>query len=145
MARNSHRVITTDKKIDAALARARTFESAERRATMASYDSKNDRITVHLSNGVMVAIPRRQLQGLQHAAARQLSRIELVGGGTGLHWPALDVDHYVPGLLNQVFGTREWMAHLGRLGGSSTTPAKKRAARANGKKGGRPSKRQKTP
>ena len=54
------------------------------------------------------------------------------------HWPLLDVDHYVSGLLNHVFGTSRWMAELGRRGGSVSSTAKAAAARINGKKGGRP-------
>jgi hypothetical protein len=51
------------------------------------------------------------------------------------------VDHFVPGLLNHIFGTSRWMAELGRRGGSSTSAIKAAAARANGKKGGRPKER----
>jgi hypothetical protein len=51
------------------------------------------------------------------------------------------VDHFVPGLLNHIFGTSRWMAELGRRGGSSTSATKAAAARANGKKGGRPKER----
>ena len=144
MAKTSHRITTSDEQIDAAIARATAHAATERRATRAFYDSKHDRITIDLSNGVIVSIPRRQLQGLDGAARGDVAGIELIGNGTGLRWPKLDVDHYVPGLLNQVFGNREWMAHLGRIGGSVTTAAKKKAARANGKKGGRPSKRRET-
>jgi hypothetical protein len=144
MTKNSHPVVTTDKQIDAAIARAGALQSTEQRATRATYDPKHDRITIELSNRVVVSIPRQQLQGLTGVGANDIAQIELVGNGTGLHWPTLDVDHYIPGLLNQVFGTRAWMAHLGRRGGASTSTAKKRAARANGRKGGRPSKRRRT-
>ena len=60
----------------------------------------------------------------------------------GLHcyWEALRVDFSVAGLLAGVFGTRAWMAEVGRRGGRATTEAKAAAARANGAKGGRPKK-----
>jgi hypothetical protein len=64
--------------------------------------------------------------------------VEIVGHGTGLHWPALDVDHYVPSLLRRVYGNRNWMAEIGRSGGSVRSVAKKKASRVNGLKGGRP-------
>lgn len=74
------------------------------------------------------------LEGLENATAAQAGEIELLGGGTGLHWAQLDVDHYVPGLLNNIFGTAAWMRHVGRLGGSARSHAKTAAARANGAK-----------
>ena len=56
-------------------------------------------------------------------------------------WPALGVAHYVPGLVAGLFGTRRWMAEIGRRGGKRRTKAKALAARANGAKGGRPRRR----
>ncbi len=135
----AHKVVTTDRQIEAAKEQARRFESDERRVRRARYERKNDRVCLFLTNDVIVTIPRRQLQGLENADSSQLSRIEILGGGTGLHWPKLDVSHYVPGLLNDVMGTTQWMAHLGRMGGSSRSGAK-RPPRAIGRKGGRPRK-----
>ena len=120
------------------LARAGEFEPHDLRATKAEYNRKDDLITLHLTDGIRVSIPRKKLQGLQDANPSELAKIELLGRGTGLHWPELDVDHYVPGLLNRVFGTARWMAEIGRMGGSAKSRAKTRAARANGKRGGRP-------
>jgi hypothetical protein len=45
--------------------------------------------------------------------------------------------HVADGLLNH---SPEWMAAIGRIGGLSRSPAKSRAARLNGAKGGRPRK-----
>ena len=131
-------VITTDRQIDAALAAARSFAASDRRAIRAEYEKKPDLLTLYLDDGVRVSIPRMSLQGLQDAKPAQMSKIEILGRGTGLHWPFLGVDHYVPGLLNHVFGTTRWMSELGRRGGSVTSTAKAAAARANGRKGGRP-------
>ena len=132
------RVITNSRQIDAALSRASGFAVRDRRVVRVEYEKKPDLITLYLDDGIRVAMPRKKLQGLQSATASQLARIEILGGGTGLHWPLLDVDHYVPGLLNHIFGTSRWMAELGHRGGSVTSKAKTAAARANGKKGGRP-------
>ena len=131
-------VVTTDRQIDAALARGRRFAAGDRRVIRAAYERAPDLITLYLDDGIRLSIPRANLQGLQGAEPRKVAKIEIGGRGTGLHWPLLDVDHYVPGLLNRVFGTSRWMATLGRRGGSATTRAKATAARANGKKGGRP-------
>lgn len=135
-----HKVIatTTDEQIDAARAQARHFKAIDRRALRVDYEKKPDLLTLYLDDGVRVSIPRNRLQGLEKASPAQLAKVELLGSGTGIHWPLLDVDHYVPGLLNYVFGTSRWMAALGRRGGSAISGRKAAAARANGKKGGRP-------
>jgi hypothetical protein len=138
--RKTHTVVTTDAQIDAALEHAKRFEANDRRAIKAEYLDGEDALRLVLQNGVKVSIPRRYLQGLEHARPAEMAKIELLGHGTGVRWPALDVDHYVPGLLSNVFGTRQWMAHVGRLGGAARSAAKKAAARANGRKGGRPAK-----
>jgi uncharacterized protein DUF2442 len=141
MTKSKAAVATTNQEIDKALAHAPKFATSDRRVVRAVYERKPDWLTLYLDDGVRVSIPRMSLQGLQDARPAQLSRIEILGRGTGLHWPLLDVDHYVPGLLNHVFGTSRWMAELGRRGGSVTSTAKAAAARANGKKGGRPRER----
>ena len=110
--KRSHKTVTTNAQIESALARAREFAPEDRRVSGASYNQQADRICLILPNDVQVSIPRRQLQGLENATPAQLSEIELLGGGTGLHWPQLDVSHYVLGLLNDIFGTAAWMAHF---------------------------------
>jgi hypothetical protein len=134
-------VLTTDQRIDGALAQARKFAASDRRVVRAEYERKPDLLTLYLDDGVRVSIPRTNLEGLRQAKPAQVSKVEILGRGTGLHWPLLDVDHYIPGLLNHVFGTSRWMAELGRRGGAVTSAAKAAAARANGRKGGRPKQR----
>ena len=141
MNKSQAKVVTTNRQVNAALAQARRFAASDRRVLRAEYERKADLISLHLDDGIRVSIPRTKLQGLEKAEAAKLAKIEILGRGTGLHWPLLDVDHYVPGLRNRVFGTSRWMADLGRRGGSATTKAKAAAARANGKKGGRPKRR----
>ena len=58
--------------------------------------------------------------------------------GGGLRWNSLDVDVSVPGLLLSALGVDERLRHLASLAGRVSTDAKARAARANGRKGGRP-------
>jgi hypothetical protein len=140
MPSKTHLVATSDAEIEAALDTAKTFDAIDRRVAKAEYDPSSDEVRLLFHDGVKLIIPRARLQGLEGASRAELKQIELLGNGTGLHWPKLDVDHYVLGLLEGVFGTKQWMAELGRRGGSVTSTAKKRAARANGKKGGRPRK-----
>ncbi len=141
MTKSKAAVIMSNQQFDSALEQARKFAASDRRAVRVAYEKKPDLVTLHLDDGVRVSIPRMSLQGLQDAKPAQLSKVEILGRGTGLRWPLLDVDHYVPGLLNHIFGTSRWMAELGRRGGATTSAAKAAAARANGKKGGRPRQR----
>ena len=138
MRRQTHQVRVSGEKIDAAIKRAKQFEAQDPRVIQASYDAKEDLVSLHFADGVRLAIPRKQMQGLENATRPQLSKIEIVGHGTGLHWPLLDVDHYVRGLLDHRFGTKRWMKQVGRLGGLVRSKAKSEAARTNGLKGGRP-------
>ena len=138
MTKSKATVAVTDQQIHSALAQTHSFAASDRRVVRVEYERKPDLLTLYLDDGVRVSIPRVNLQGLQDAMPAQISKIQILGRGTGLHWPLLDVDHYVPGLLNHVFGTSRWMAELGHRGGSVTSAAKATAARANGRKGGRP-------
>lgn len=135
------RVLTTDAQIDAAIALANLREPYRPKAVAAEYRTKGDVVAVKLASGVELIIPRKLLQGLENATREQLAEVAIWGPGSSLHWEALDVDHYVPSLIEGVFGNRRWMSELGKRGGASRSQAKARAARKNGRKGGRPRKR----
>lgn len=138
----SHKVVATDAEIDRAIARAAGLRD-EPRVTAVDYKPGPglDLLVLHLSDDRRHLIPREDIEGLQSATRKQIARIEILGNGTGLHWPDLDLDLYVPNLLRHIYGTKRWMAHIGRSGGSAKTAAKKKASRANGCKGGRPRRR----
>jgi hypothetical protein len=136
MVKTRHWVVTTDAEIDAAI--ARTARDAPHVAVGATFDSVADAIAIRFANGIDLRIPRGLIQGLRDATPGQLRQIQIDGPGTGLVWPALDVAHYIPGLVAGVFGTRQWMAAIGRRGGARRSKVKAAAARANGAKGGRP-------
>ena len=125
----------TDAQIDAALECGRTARLHEPRAAAARYDRRSERVIVELANGCTFAFPPKLVQGLEAATEEQLSQVEILGAGSGLHWEALDADLSIPGLLAGLFGTK---AYLAQQAGRTTSPAKAAAARANGAKGGRP-------
>ena len=125
----------TDAQVDAALERGRTARAHAPRAAAARYDRRSGRVGVERSNGCPVAFPPRLAQGLEAATEEQLSQVEVLGAGSGLHWEARDAELSIPGLLAGLFGTK---AYLAQQAGRATSPAKAAAARANGAKGGRP-------
>jgi hypothetical protein len=133
------KVIPSDGEIDRAIERAAGLQG-EPRVIAVEYKpgAGLDLLILKLNDGHRVLIPREDLEGLQSATRRQVAEVEILGNGTGLHWPALDLDYYVPNLLRGIYGTKRWMAEIGRSGGSVKSVAKKRASRANGLKGGRP-------
>jgi len=137
-----HKVAFTNADFDRAIVRAKRLRD-EPLVTEAQYmpGPGLDLFIFKLSDGHRLAIPREDLQGLQSGTKGQLTRVEIVGGGTGVHWPDLDADLYVPSLLRGIYGSKTWMAEIGRRGGSVRSAAKKRASRANGMKGGRPGRR----
>lgn len=110
------------------------------RAVAARYDRRHRRVVVELANGCVFAFPVDLAQGLAGAKAADLADIEITPLGTGLHWPRLNADLTVEGLLAGVFGGRAWMRSLAARGGRVTSAAKAAAARRNGAKGGRPRK-----
>jgi hypothetical protein len=127
----------TDAELDAAAALGDQLASTEPRAASAQYDPTTGRILVELKNGSAFAFPARLGQGLEGATDEELAQVTVRGSGYGLHWQALDVDLSIPGLAAGVFGTK---AHMARIAGRGTSPAKAAAARTNGAKGGRPRK-----
>jgi len=127
----------TDAELDTAAAFGEQLALTEPRAASARYDRTTGRILVELKNGSAFAFPARLGQGLENATDEQLADVAVRGSGYGLHWATLDVDLSIPGLAAGIFGTK---AHMARLAGRSTSPAKAAAARANGAKGGRPRK-----
>jgi hypothetical protein len=127
----------TNADIAAASERYRAMREAGPFAAAARYDRATDRIVIDLTNGATFSFPPRLGQGLADGKPDDLAEIELSGDGYGVHWPRLDADLTVPGLLRGVFGTARWMASLA---GRTTSPAKAAAARRNGAKGGRPRK-----
>jgi len=111
------------------------------RAARAHYDAGRNRVIIRLTTGVEIGFAPRDVEGLQHASSDDLRAIEVEPLGLGIHFPNLDVDLYVPALLEGILGSKRWMAALlGSAGGRTRTAAKAAASRENGKRGGRPRK-----
>jgi len=56
-------------------------------------------IVLHLVGGCVVHVPESRSNRLLNASPDQRNNYKLIGGGTGIHWPELDEDLSVAGLL----------------------------------------------
>jgi hypothetical protein len=100
----------------------------------------NKRIRVELNNGCFFEFPVEHVQELNEASAADLKTIEIQASGLGLYWPKIDTDLSVPALVKGVLGTKQWMAHIGKVGGAAKSKDKAISSRQNGRLGGRPKK-----
>lgn len=128
---------------DIELATGRAHHKAEHfpRAVDVRYDRRIARLVIDLESGLGLTMALKDLQGLEEAGPEDLEGAEISPSGFGIHFPLLDADLYLPGLLEGYLGTRRWMAaRNGQAGGKVSSEAKAAAARENGKRGGRPRK-----
>jgi hypothetical protein len=70
-----------------AAARARTVTVTE------------DALTVDLDDGRTISVPLAWYPRLLHGTPEERAHTRLIGGGEGIHWPELDEDIRVEGLL----------------------------------------------
>ncbi|MDB5972711.1 MAG: hypothetical protein JWQ90_5161 [Hydrocarboniphaga sp.] len=59
----------------------------------------DDELRVSLTDGRWLSVPLAWFPRLAHASAAQRAQYELLGEGQGIHWPAVDEDISVLGLL----------------------------------------------
>jgi len=69
----------------------------DERVSAVSFDS--DRLIVDLMDGRTIAVPLAWYPRLLEATPEQRSDWELAGAGYGIHWPQIDEDLSVEGLL----------------------------------------------
>jgi hypothetical protein len=59
----------------------------------------DDELTVLLADGRKISVPLAWFPRLLHATTSQRRNFELLGEGEGIHWPDIDEDLSVAGLL----------------------------------------------
>jgi hypothetical protein len=59
----------------------------------------DDSLTVHLDDGRALSIPLTWYSRILHGTRSERKNYELIGDGEGIHWPDLDEDISVEGLL----------------------------------------------
>ncbi len=99
-------------------------------AVAARYDRRNERVMITLNSGAVVGFPLSALPGLEQATPDDLRKIEVEGGGYGLHVASLDADISIPSLLADQLGSTIMRRAVARAN----------ASKANGRLGGRPRK-----
>ena len=70
-----------------------------REALATQVEVREDALSVELADGRTIAAPLAWYPRLAHATAEERGRWRLLGGGRGIHWPALDEDVSVANLL----------------------------------------------
>lgn len=127
-----------DEQIDAGRRVAAIERAVGLRAKSARYDEEARRVVVELITGYAMEIPISDLPDVASAPVSELSQVEVIAAGNILHWESLDADYSIVALLARAFPAAELARQFAARGGRATSTAKSRAARANGKKGGRP-------
>lgn len=80
----------------------------------------DDTLTVDLSDGRSISVPLAWFPRLLHGTTEERAEWRLIGRGHGIHWPLLDEDVSVEGLIGgQPSGERaeslqRWLAGRGR-------------------------------
>jgi hypothetical protein len=127
----------TDAEFAKARAEGRAFQRDPSYATGVEYDEGRDMIDIHFRCGATITIPRRYYPGLEKQ--KPIGPITVLGGD-GLDIEAMDLQVYIPGLVEHVFGPRMITRAAAVYAGRQKSEAKAKAARINGRKGGRPKK-----
>lgn len=94
----------------------------------------DDELTVQLEDGRTLAVPLVWYPRLLHGSKRERARWRFIGRGAGIHWPSLDEDISVDGLLagrrsgESQASLKRWFE--ARTSNKRTQPTARRARRA---------------
>ena len=73
-----------------------------------------DTITAYLTDGRTISVPLAWSWRLSEATPKQRANFEIIGDGEGVHWPDIDEDISVEGMLYGVPAPRPVPARAGR-------------------------------
>lgn len=65
-------------------------------------DVSDDELSVVLADGRRIAVPLAWFPRLLRATPEERAKFEILGGGVGIHWPKIDEDLSVEGLLRGI-------------------------------------------
>ena len=131
----------------AAITRKALDEASRRGRQACAHGAKSVRLegrklVISMGNGAIASIDVASIpyRPIATAPPKKLKHVEVSGLGEYIWFPDIDEGYSVPALLELGFGPAI-RSYLGKRGGKKSTAAKARAARANGRKGGRPRKK----
>jgi hypothetical protein len=146
MTTNPHQI--TDAEYAAAIATGRGQAEAEIRARAVRYVPERDSIEIITNRDAGFLIPRAWIGALQEIPTDDLAKLEVWPDGSAIELEDRDIHISVHGLLTAVLPamlpTKLVAAVFASRGGKTTSDAKRRSSKANGRKGGRPPKRKTT-
>jgi hypothetical protein len=96
----------------------------------------DDALAVDLADGRSVTVPLGWYPRLAHATARERRNWRLIGSGEGVHWPDLDEDISVEGVLagrpsaESQGSFQKWLASRGGRTNKPRPPARASAGRS---------------
>jgi hypothetical protein len=67
-----------------------------------SVEVTNDSITMHLTDGRAISVPLAWSWRLSDATPAQRANWQIIGDGDGIHWPDIDEDLSVRGMLDGI-------------------------------------------
>ena len=82
------------------------------RAKVVRYEPDTRKLHVQTERGEDKTFDLDLLQGVSGASDEDAANIEVLGAGTGLHWPNIDVSLLVHELCLGIYGTKRWMERL---------------------------------
>ena len=134
----------TDAEFAAALVAGRADAEAEIRAQAVRYVADRDAIEIVTTRHAGFLVPRGWIGALQDVPVEELAQLEVWPDGSAMELEARDIHISVDGLLTALLRamvpTRTVAAIFASRGGRATSDAKRRSAKENGRKGGRPRK-----
>jgi hypothetical protein len=93
-------------------------------------------LEVRLDDGRVLSVPLGWYPRLAHGSSRERRQWRIIGGGIGIHWPALDEDISVAGLLaglpsgESVTSLKRWLAARPPIKALQPTSRPKRKAKS---------------
>ncbi len=96
---------TTDEELDEAFEGAKDFDSFPRIVEAEFHaDAKVPYLSLHLSDGQDLLIPRKMLDELDHATDAQAADLFIDPHGVSVWWPQIDDGLYLPDFLEHRWG-----------------------------------------
>ncbi|MBM3271292.1 MAG: DUF2442 domain-containing protein [Candidatus Sericytochromatia bacterium] len=142
--RPSHAALTEADVLTQIEAADRQPKTEEPTAKSIVFEPETRSFDLRLSNDTRVGFNADSLWELKGASPEELAAVELSPSGNAITWPRIDMDISVAGLVLDLLGSPEWKRALRRAVNRDLARIKSeataKAARENGKKGGRPRK-----